>query len=124
MPRRPSLRSLLAAIAMAVVALCGGGKAMASERGTASAVEIRSGTATRADTRKRCAEAVAAVAAGITEMRAGIADAARGGLDSDPAIRSASETAFSAFLSRHPLNRVDLKIAQAPRCPRSRAPPA
>jgi hypothetical protein len=97
---------------------------MASERGTASAVEIRSGTATRADTRKRCAEAVAAVAAGITEMRAGIADAARGGLDADPAIRPVTETAFPAFLTRHSLNRADLKIAQAPRGPRSRAPPA
>jgi len=123
MPRRPTLRSLLAAITMAVVALCGGGKAIAGERGTASAVEIRSGTATRADTRKRCAEAVVAVAA-IVEMRAESADAGRSGLDADPAIRSITEIGFSAPLARHALTQRDVQGKQAPRGPRPRAPPA
>lgn len=61
MPRRLSFRSMLAALAMAAAALCGGVKAQASVKGASPAVEIRSGAATRGEARRGCASLVAAL---------------------------------------------------------------
>jgi hypothetical protein len=69
MPRRPTLRSLFAALTMAALALCGGGKVQASERGTASSAEIRTGAATRGEARRGCTGLNGALPAEIIEFR-------------------------------------------------------
>lgn len=124
MPRRPTLRSLLAALTMAVAALCGGGKALASERGTASAVEIRAGTAIRADSRKRCTDAAIPAAAAMVEMQAVVAEAGRSGLDPDPVALLTTGFTFAAMTASFALIQLDPQVSHEPRAPRSRGPPA
>lgn len=57
MPRRPILPSILAALTMAVAALCGGGKAQSSDRSTSTGAEIRMAGAMRTETRRRATDA-------------------------------------------------------------------
>jgi len=61
MPRSLSFRNAIAAITMAVASLCGGGKAIAEQKGTLSVAEVRAVATTRADTRRRQTEIVAVV---------------------------------------------------------------
>ncbi len=56
MPRSLTFRNAIAAITMAVAALCGGGKAVAEQEGTLSVVEVRGNAALRPDARKRAGE--------------------------------------------------------------------
>jgi len=56
MPRLPTFRNAIAALTMAVAALCGGGKAAAEQKGTLSIVEVKANAALRPDARKKAGE--------------------------------------------------------------------
>jgi len=58
MPRSLTFRNAIAAITMAVAALCGGGKATAEQKGTLSIVEVKGGTALTPDARKKAGESL------------------------------------------------------------------
>lgn len=58
MPRSLTFRNAIAAITMAVAALCGGGKALAEQKGTLSVVEVKGNAALRPDARKKVGESL------------------------------------------------------------------
>ncbi len=89
MPRLPNFRNAIAAITMAVAALCGGGKAAVEQKGTLSVSEVRAAPALRSKSHKRTDDIVAVV----STTEAGIAND-----QSDEARAAGDDRAAPVFL--------------------------